>query len=408
MLNPELYSSLLHACKVGAVHGLGGGQVQIANEGERLQGHYVYDPINPQKQKLNLLSFGETYKVCCPWCGDLRHRLWISHGWGTFDPHTKSSNYHLYKCFNEDCTKQKGFFQDFRNRVNSHMNGIRVHGADALVTQMVQLARPEPVKLPDSLVDLCSLPADHPAQIFLKARKFSPAKLRDNFEVSWCEKSHMPLARHRLVVPIKTNGLMVGWQARYVDFKGEGNCADLYICQNKLCQYQWVHPGSKPRSCPNCNFVDMPPRAVPKWYTAYGTHVGQALLNYDIAQTYDFGVIMEGPFDVFRLGSPLKSQVAGPGMAVFNHKVTQHQMALLQSRWGRVGTIYLMFDDDVWDDTCQQLIQMEGMLGKGRVAVVPLGDGRDPDDIDHKELWSRIRQAGKAQGACCIPEEPVI
>ena len=57
---------------------------------------------------------GEEYKVSCPFCGDVRQRLFVNHMWGVWDPLTKSRNLFLCQCFNEQC------MDDYERRVQLH------------------------------------------------------------------------------------------------------------------------------------------------------------------------------------------------------------------------------------------------------------------------------------------------
>ena len=83
-LCPELFASLKKCF----------GSVLIANPGEELRATPMTDPFTGQ-EKLNISSSGEYYRVCCPMCGDTRHRLWINHRWAKYN--------WLLTCFNEGC-----------------------------------------------------------------------------------------------------------------------------------------------------------------------------------------------------------------------------------------------------------------------------------------------------------------
>ena len=101
MRNPKLY----HALK--QITGL---PPKIINEGEPCHLHNVYAEYSfvPTTQNLpaSCTRGGEQYAVNCPFCGDTRQRLYISHMWDT-EFVQNNVRYHcsdrLMHCFNEDC-----------------------------------------------------------------------------------------------------------------------------------------------------------------------------------------------------------------------------------------------------------------------------------------------------------------
>ena len=397
-LNPELYRALSLACQKGPPTGLAGRRVIIRNRGIPMTASYLSDPysrnVYQPRTKLNVQSFGETYCVCCPFCGDLRHRLWINHRFNTYDPVTKSKQLYLCHCFNEGCERSTGFTDLLLSRIDLVANMLAKPTVPKVVapTEDQSIA----VKLPMNLISLRELDSGHPACVFLRSRGFNPKKLADNFRVMWCPHDPNPNIRHRIVVPVFNQGVCVGYQARYVDSNGSGDCSRLFTCFNRLCGHQWYYPGdTKPVACPACGTND-PPTPVVKWYTGPGTKLGNVALNYDYARTYDFVVVVEGPHDVFRIGTPTKTEVPGPAIALFNHIIGSRRDLIAQT-WGSRGPVFLMFDEDVFKKSIAQAIALAPYCPKG-VTVVELPDGKDPADMSHAEVWACLTKAAQDAG----------
>ena len=71
-LNPTLYDRLVREF----------GSVIIANEGEAYIPALRSMSIREGERNSPAVAYGEYYRVCCPFCGDGRHRLWVNHRFG--------------------------------------------------------------------------------------------------------------------------------------------------------------------------------------------------------------------------------------------------------------------------------------------------------------------------------------
>jgi len=397
VLNEPLYRALTLACQKGPPSGLAGRRVFVLNRGKSMAGQYVSDPfakdVYNARTRLDVVSYGETYKVCCPYCGDLRHRLYINHRYGTFDPVTKSKNRFLCHCFNESCEKRADFHSVLEARIDVLSNKLAV---SQIPLPSVTSGEVSPViELPASCMPIQELEHSHPAVVFLRNKGFNHKKLGNNFNIKWCPHHPNQLVRHRIIVPINMYGCCVGWQARYVDLTGSGDCSRLFCCTNPMCMHQWVYPGDvKPQVCPQCGSNQHTPSAVPKWYTSPGTKVGSSMLNFDVARAYDFVVVVEGPHDVFRVGTPTMPDTAGPAVCIFNHKIGQAQQQLMFNTWANRGPIFLMFDDDVFAKSIDQAIRLAPLCKHG-ITVVELPKNQDPADLPHTEVWELISAAAE-------------
>ena len=155
VLRPELYDrleSLFH-------------HVQIANEGEKMVSYYTQDALTG-KTIQNISSSGEYYRVNCPYCFDLRKRLYVNHMWGYPDPETGSLNLHLCHCFNEDCLRmqerRRWLYADVFADVGDGSKDVVLH-SNRITTE----GPPLKFYWPGEVVPLDQLQSYHPACQYL-------------------------------------------------------------------------------------------------------------------------------------------------------------------------------------------------------------------------------------------------
>lgn len=396
MLNEELYDGLTLAIRKGRIHG--NLPVKVKNEGQDMICRYVQSPLKPTGQKdLQIHSWGETYQICCPFCGDTRYRVDISHRWNLYDPIVKSKNLNLIKCYNEDC------FSDFENikelqemievNVGNLKTKTRIRFGNSTRDQLEAVENLE-VELPPHR-DLGMLPDTHPAARFLTERGHNYRKLARYFNLGWIEHHYNPQVDHRILVPFigESGAINVGAQCRFIDKNGGGTVDNLYHCANNLCRYQFFHYDDiKPKACPKCGHNEEAPNKIVKWYTLPGTKKSHTLYNIHNAKTWGFGVVMEGPADVWSLGNMDSKDMPGPGMAVFGHHISApYQTGLLTKYFKTYNKpIFLIFDSDVYEKTVKDHIETLRYTYGGRVVPVKLPDDTDPGDLSHRDLWSLI------------------
>ena len=385
MLNPTLYNQLVMAVRSGV---LPGGEVVVANHGMQMQATREFDAITG-KYKSVIHSRGETYQICCPGCGDSRHRLWINHRWNTVDPTTGKTRLSLLKCFNEDCQEDFKFVLALRDKL------------ELMLACKPKVVMGEPVKadldgplqeveLPGEIVPLSRLPAEHPAIQFLLRRGYDLARLEGDWGVCWCENSRHRFARGRIVFPVRQDGKLVGWQARYVG-KTAG-VANSHACQ--YCGYECSPGKGGSKECPNCRVGRL--LYIPKYFTCPGMSKSRILMNLDAARFWPYCVIVEGPMDVTRVGTPERPFVPGPTVASLGHDLSVWQRQVVRDLWGHRGII-LLYDPDVYDKT-KLLAETLWRYGCRKVVPVRLPDGVDPGDADHKLLWELIRLECRENG----------
>jgi hypothetical protein len=328
-LNPNLYIMLRKRF----------GKVKISNEGERAVSQTVPDIFSSKKLKTHDLQTGEYYRVCCPACGDRRYRLYINYRWNTGE-NTIFTKY-LACCFNEGCDLR---FLD--EEIKPYIGG-------KLILSDFGYEPPPKFKeitLPGKCVPLNELGDSHPATKYVVGRRFSPKYLFEAWGVQFCTEHPSDLIRNRLVIPFYWEGKLVGWQTRAIV-----------------------------------------PHADPKYYTMPGLQKANMLFNGDRARLFKLGVIVEGVFDAFRVGTA--------AVALLGTSVSMIQRRLIHAYWGN-GGICIMLDSDAVDKMEKATNLFTPSAFKLGVFSVELPQGKDPADMSRNGVWKEI---GKRAAALRIP-----
>lgn len=342
MANPALYAQLVRRFARA-------GGVRVTNAGQRAKMGWeaVWDDnLGKARYSYRVLrtdgnTSGEQYHVCCPMCGDTRHRLYISHLWsGVYDATTKHAYDRHVLCFNENC------FQDPANRETLYdliwgdstvpeLTGVNIHHVGNLAHAVNQ-----PVALPVDFKPLHELPASHPACEYLRDRHFDPAWLGRYLNVGY-SKSPEPVyryARNRIIIPVYSpEDKLLGWQARS---------------------------------------IGAPLHDQPKYYSCNGFPRSLCFYNFGLAQKQAYIVVCEGPTDVWRYGPE--------AVASFGKIVTRAQQQLLASAR---RPVVLLLDGDVSDAEQQRAVS--GLFGVP-CSVIRLPPDRDPASYPDYELRSIV------------------
>lgn len=343
---------------------------------------------------MKVLSYGETYQVCCPFCGDTRYRLDINYQWGVPDPKTDSNNLFLAKCYNEDCLADQGNRERLKNILKPYVR----RATNKQITIAPGYDRPQRgIHPPGPMARLDQLEPDHHVRRFLSQRGHDATLLGQQFGLGYCLESRMKFADKRLIFPVYLDGALKGWQSRYVDENANGDVKDLIQCDD--CKFIWrIDPpsgGTKVNVCPNCGSVGNSIRKVPKYFCCPGMSKSRCMMNYDIARKWPFGVIVEGPMDVCRVGTPSGSDRAGPSVCIFGHTMSDAQKQMAREAWGN-GGLFLLLDPDANTDQLRLLHEMDGHFKY--VVPVNLPYNRDPGDCEHSLIWELIKTAAKLKG----------
>lgn len=199
MLAPSLYRALMQRF----------GQVRIVSEGQKRLASF-------RNGKEDIQQYGESFNVCCPFCGDGKFRLSVGYTWLTRDP-TGKRHVDRIHCYNEHCREPYGeaFWRPFAEAIDR----------GASVDRMAELLAPpppppEPIRLPVGCQPLQSLAADHPAFAFL-ARQYPRVPLEDflaagvQFTDQYDERWRM--AANRVIFPIVQDQALQWWQGRTIN-----------------------------------------------------------------------------------------------------------------------------------------------------------------------------------------------
>lgn len=326
------------------------GDVAIANEGEALVTGTTCD-VSGQQRLTQIDSSGEYYRVCCPFCGDTRKRLWINHRFGTIDPFTGRRMLFLAHCYNERCLHRRGNVR----KLDDMIFGLRnVNERSQMVIRpgRVNPTPPGPVPPPGDLVPISQLPAYHPAVQYLVVERQFTIDTLSGFGVCLCVRAAPgnKLAEGRIIIPIYRDANVVGWQARFV---------------------------GKP-----------PDEDIPPYYSCRGMRKSQLLYNLDASKDRRFVVIVEGVTDVWRVGSP--------AVAPLGKTLSDAQFRLVEHHWANKPVV-VMLDPDAREE-------MHGVVNdllrvhRAPVLSVTLPPGTDPASHTTEEVWSLIDQHARAQG----------
>lgn len=342
------------------------GDVKIAKEGVAMVWSISKNPLGG-KDKVTVTYSGEEYRVCCPYCSDTRHRLWINHRWNTTDPISK----HYFGvgqicCFNDGCDINQ--YADKKDRMRCHTDMVRrlkpyIARGMGLQPKATKRREIKAVKLPDKCIPLDTLPDNHPAIKYLRDdRGYDPYAKSIEWQLQYCAEDENPCVANRIILPIYWKGELVGFQARYIG--------------------------------------EPPSDNIPKYYTMPGTPKSQILYNYDRAQATRFGVIVEGATDVWQIGRQ--------GVAFLGNSLSATQARQIITTWANTG-ICLLVDPDLvtkkrekpnkpteYEKIREQLYQPD--LFKWGVLEVRLPDGKDPGSFKQVDLWEYIVAAAAQQG----------
>jgi len=192
----------------------------------------LYNKLKAQFGKVLISREGredEDYRVCCPFCSDTRHRLYISCKWGVYDPATGCNDIGRLQCYNEHCfqlkdcdhityeerlERRKAFFM-------SIYHGTAMSAVLAPPTKELPSLK-EPLAWPGKVIRLDKLFAkkpDHLAVKYMQSRGFDPVQLGKEYGFVFCDKVTDPkyaLALGTILMPIYYKGELRSWISRYI------------------------------------------------------------------------------------------------------------------------------------------------------------------------------------------------
>ena len=338
-LNPVLYQRLKSLFR----------EVRVVHQGEK--NRLKYERVNG-KLTVSILYPGEEYNICCPFCGDMRYRLYVNHQWGTFDKKVGKRLYHFVHCFNDtDCMSKFQVRKEFyrlvykRGKIKPKVNFNNVNTID-LESLTYKLPQMKPI------VDL---PESSPVLLYLKLRGYSIDELWELWRVGYCEDESDYLAYGRIIAPVMDEGMVVGWQGR-VPFD---SVAGVGLKEVGIQKY----------------ISQVRPR-----YFAY---------NLDRAIRLGFVVLVEGVFDAWRVGTS--------GVALLGHNLSDRIISRLScASLGKGVHVVWLGEGDVFyhADVQRNLGKLKASLSTP-LRVVCLDQGVDPSNLSREEVWQLVYKAKK-------------
>lgn len=352
VLCPQLYRKLQELA----------GRVEVVNRGAAFVKEEVLNTtVNPPRLQSIIRSFGESYRVNCPYCRDSRRRLWISHAFGRFEEGSNMRMLHLAKCFND--TQCMSVWE------NRHNLCEQVYGFRNVKDRSVQF-HCEPgeyveqelveVCLPGNCVPLQHLPSNHPAIHYMVGQRGYTLDFLVELGCSFCVQAdpRWRQAEGRVIAPIYMNGTLVGWQGRWPD--------DL----------DWKKVG------------------FPKYFTLPGMPKRQILYNFDVARHHPFVIVEEGITDVWATG-PF-------AVALLGSSLSWPQQRLLRTEWAGKPIIVMLDGGESELSTMQHMVWelTSGQDLRSPVCYVQLPEGRDPGSYQgyREQLLGIVRMQAAASG----------
>lgn len=359
MLNEKLYKALEEIF----------GTVRISKENQIAEYSIpkkVFSPYKKNEKRYAVVNtWGETYSVCCPICGDTRFRLGFSY---LFDQYlypekSKTPIYfgdYLCRCFNEECPKEKP--EQFRTYKISLRNKDIFCDLSAITkvtpkateySKIIDMA--ERVQFPTVTTSLLSPVVPLSAIEYLEKRRFDIQQLDSLYMCRYVPagsvwnshdgKNSFVFYEDRLLIPIVQRTLLVSWQARLLTDTFDSKVTRKYIFPT-------------------------------------GTVKSVCLYNMDNALFHRDLVICEGITDVWRIGEN--------AIALFGTTMSAGQMRIIKYLWGWKGSCVVALDGD--DETAYvkslkivETLRENKILEEG-VAALKLAVGKDPADYTTTEI----------------------
>ena len=358
--NVALYNALQTVC----------GEIKVSQEGEPATYTVVRrSPLEPGPDIVFArdVKGGERYIATCPYCG--RPKLWVSYLAGAHTTIRGSTVYFgnnliiCYHCeFNKDPTKQTEFWNKMKGVGYDYDRRRLVDGnvRDPMGDGEATTGATVPVVVPNLptgvVVDLPGCPEK--VGSYLRSRGIDPADLTKFAGCFW-SPNPMESIRYkaigRIIFPVYQNKEYVGWQGRALD-------------------------------------EDIEDTKYPKYYFPSWFKKERVLYNLDRAKWCDTVVLVEGVFDVYRVGNA--------GVACFGRYVHPHQLKILNVVWGNRSVVILpdMNDPKAMPDAINRVEDWNArQLFKGGAYVCRLPLGKDPGAMQHADIVQLVQaQTGKS------------
>jgi hypothetical protein len=317
----------------------------------------------------------EEYRICCPFCGDKRHRLYVNCKWGVYDAITNTSNIHLVHCYNESCVqpsttddrtwqirceRRQRLFDQVYHEQNRHI----------VLNPITATKKPdnEPAELPGRVIKFQTLATkypQHPAVTYMQYRGFDPKLLGTKYGFMYCDKvvnNLYRMAENTIIMPILKGNMLYSWIARAV---GDTR-PDIWA----------NHKGWK------------------KYYNMPGRPLSVVGYNLDQALCYSTVVLVEGVLDVIKTGDYATCLFTKTVPANLKKRII-HGL----TEYGSKATLVIMLDPDqsAPEKRAHSLHHIEAAASVFQpyipnILKVYLPDGEDPGSMTTADITNIIRQ----------------
>ena len=275
-LNPHLYGLLQKQF----------GKVKVDRAGQKM-----IRLLTPgQFDEVEILNKGETYRVCCLWCGDAKFKLYINYTFGMTDQDT-GQVYYINNCYR--CGPKT-------TQLRELIEWVSIPQCTAPIGEVGEEAFDAPEYAPPGLCVRLDDPRAKRGWDYLANRGIDPLEATNRYAVCFCIKGNPDVyfggMEGRLIFPVTKDGEHVGWQARLAF---EPNVFD------------------KDRNFKNLRWITMPG----VWRSKY-------LMGYDQAKNSKAAILVEGPSDLVAQGPPC--------IASLGQTLSFGQARLIRDTWSRI------------------------------------------------------------------------
>jgi hypothetical protein len=326
------------------------GGVRIANQGEEMTGNVVQDS---GRRYWSVATWGETYRVNCPFCKESRHRLWISHRFGQPDPADATKLGMFYGiCFNMDCLREPGNRKALYDDIFGIRNRNILRNPPAISQGERYDGKLKAVHWPGHVTPLWRMDPGHVAWRYLAGDRGFDHNTAITYNLHYCTQGdhRFGMMTDRIVAPFIQFNQMVGWQGRFVG--------------------------------------EPPHKGIPKYYTMPGMPKRQILYNHDRSVDHPFVVVFEGITDVWRFGDP--------SVAICGKTMSTGQRLLLQQSWpGK--PIILCLDPEAREESAGILHELN-KSDLNPLVNIQLDMGWDPAKYTTETLWNIVYSQANAIG----------
>jgi hypothetical protein len=356
-------------------------ETQVVNEGEAAV--YAQAPqaagYNGRKAYPVVDSWGEGYRLNCPFCGDYKRRLFFCHLAGAKAKVPKRatplqfSNF-VCVCHNEHCNSQRPEFREWLKALEIDKGPVLDLSQTFSPKKMEGygfLFAVEEDRLPSPCYPLTSPEVPAAAVQYLIKRGFDPYWLQAEYG---CGYSPDGAVYARMSDQEYQDGLR--------SLRNSGKDTSNFTKTGKLWGSRIIIPVTQGRRLVGWQgrlFQDSGDRC-PKYFTSPRLDKSKVLFNMDRAILGNLAVLVEGVFDVFRVGAP--------AMAMFGKSLSAMQQELLKLTFSQTGGCLVMLDPDAREDVYKLAMKLHeaGIFPRGVVPVYMPDPGPDPADCSAADV----------------------